>query len=87
MNKINLYCYKEEDGSTTVTPVQRNENDVAVRYRLVADDGKILKKNDDLTFVVDVFEEDIKNWEEIDDIHQEETEAESEEYVNSIQSE
>ena len=76
MNKINLYCYKEEDGSTTVTPVQRNENDVAVRYRLVADDGKILKKDEELTSVVDVFEEDIKNWEEIDDIHQEETEAE-----------
>ena len=71
MNKINLYCYEEEDGSTTVTPVQRNENDVAVRYRLVADDGKILKKDGELTFVVDVFEMDIKDWEEIDNIYEE----------------
>lgn len=71
MQKINLYCYKEEDGSITVTPIQRNENDIVHRYRIIADEGKILKKNEVLTCVIDVLEEDIKNWEEIEDVYNE----------------
>lgn len=64
MRTVNLYKYVETNG-TVVTPHARNEEDIPDSYRLIADDGKILKNGEILTYCVDTHTTD--GWEEIDD--------------------
>lgn len=71
MKTVNLYRYDETNG-IVVTPNIRNDGDAPYAYRLVADDGKILKNGDELTYCIDTKTPD--NWEEIDDVADKEAE-------------
>ena len=64
MKTVNLYKYIDTNG-TVVTPHARNEEDTPDSYRLIADEGKILKNGEILTYCVDTHTTD--GWEEIDD--------------------
>ena len=64
MRTVNLYKYVETNG-TVVMPHARNEEDIPNSYRLIADEGKILKNGEILTYCVDTHTTD--GWEEIDD--------------------
>ena len=64
MRTVNLYKYVETNG-IVVTPHARNEEDTPDSYRLIADEGKILKNGEPLTYCVDTHT--IDGWEEIDD--------------------
>lgn len=64
MQIVNLYRYVEAN-QTVVTPHATSESDTPSGYRLIADDGKILKNGDILTYCVDVGSAD--GWKEIDD--------------------
>ena len=64
MRTVNLYKYVETNG-TVVTPHARNEEDTPDSYRLIADECKILKNGEILTYCVDTHTMD--GWEEIDD--------------------
>ena len=69
MRTINLYKYVETNG-IVVTPHARNEEDTPDSYRLIADEGKILKNGEILTYCVDTHT--INDWIEIDDAYKEE---------------
>lgn len=73
MKTVNLYKYVETNG-TVVTPHARNEEDTPDSYRLIADEGKILKNGETLTYCVDTNTTD--GWEEIDDTTAPEEETE-----------
>lgn len=73
MRTVNLYKYVETNG-TVVTPHARNEDDTPDSYRLIADEGKILKNGEILTYCVDTHTTD--GWEEIDDTTAPEEETE-----------
>lgn len=64
MRTVNLYKYVEANG-IVVTPHARNEEDTPNSYRLIADEGKILKNGENLTYCVDT--RTVDGWEEIDD--------------------
>lgn len=66
MQQIELYRYVEADGSITVTPNKRNDNDLIHKYRLIADEGKALTDGENVASVVDVSIDDVSNWTEID---------------------
>ena len=68
MRTVNLYKYVETNG-TVVTPHARNEEDTPDSYRLIADEGKILKNGETLACCVDTHT--INDWIEIDDTHKE----------------
>ena len=63
MQKIILYRYTRTDGGMTNSPV-KPDCDYTVRYRLIADDGKILTNGTDTTYCVDVDRADC--WTEIE---------------------
>lgn len=66
MEIVNLYRYENKDGSVVITPVKRDEKDQPSNYRLIADEGKILVKDDIETECVDIEINDLGNWSEID---------------------
>lgn len=68
MRTVNLYKYVETNG-TVVTPHARNKEDIPDSYRLIADEGKILKNGKILSYCVDTHT--INDWIEIDDTHKE----------------
>ena len=63
MQKIILYRYERLDGGVTNSPV-KPDCDYTVRYRLIADDGKILTNGNDTTYCADVNSAD--GWTEIE---------------------
>lgn len=63
MQKIILYRYTRTDGGMTNSPV-KPDCDYTVRYRLIADDGKILTNGTDTTYCADV--DSVDGWAEID---------------------
>ena len=67
MQKVNLYRYDNEDGSVTVTPIQRNPTDPVYKMRLIADEGKILTDGEYKTPCIDCTLEDVDRWYEIND--------------------
>ena len=73
MRTVNLYKYVETNG-IVVTPHARNEEDTPDSYRLIADEGKILKNGEILTYCVDTHT--TYGWEEIDDTTAPEEETE-----------
>lgn len=65
MTTITLYKYKRPDGGITVSP-KEPECEYTLMYRLVADEGKLLTKDDtNATPCVDV--ESVEGWYEIDE--------------------
>lgn len=73
MQIVNLYRYIETNG-TVVTPHAKSESDEPSGYRLIADEGKILKNGETLTYCVDVSTAD--GWEEIEDTTEQEADPE-----------
>ena len=63
MQIINLYKYIRQDGGVTVSP-NKPECEYTEMFRLVADEGKILVKNNIFTGCIDV--DSAEGWEEID---------------------
>ena len=63
MQIINLYRYIRKDGGITVSPV-KPDCEYTEMFRLVADEGKILVKDDICTSCIDT--ESTEGWEEID---------------------
>jgi hypothetical protein len=63
MQIINLYKYIRKDGGTTVSPI-KPDCEYTEMFRLVADEGKILVKDDICTSCIDT--DSIEGWEEID---------------------
>lgn len=78
MQKIPLYKYIRADGGITVSPNKPN-TEYTEMLRIVADDGKVLVKGDEVTTCKDV--ETAEGWEEIDDV---EGEATEEDYLNAL---
>lgn len=66
MQVIELYRYVEEDNSIIVTPNRRNDKDLIHKYRLIADEDKTLFDGANYAPVVDVVENDIDKWVEVD---------------------
>ena len=67
MQKVNLYRYENEDGSITVTPIQRNPDDLVYKLRLIANEGKILTNGERETPCTDCALDDVDRWTEIDE--------------------
>lgn len=65
MQKVNLYRYENEDGSITVTPVQREASDPVYKMRLIAEDGKILTDGASETPCTDCTLDEVDRWTEI----------------------
>lgn len=63
MNIIKLYKIKRVSGGTTIT-LEKPEGEHTELLRLVADEGKVLKKGDLETPCIDV--ESSEGWEEVD---------------------
>ena len=80
MQKITLYKYTREDGGVTVSP-NKPDTEYTEMLRLVADEGKVLVKGDEVITCKDV--ESAEGWEEIDDVENEATEAD---YQNALES-
>ena len=66
MQQIELYRYVEQDGSITVTPNKRYDNDLIHKYRLIAEEEKTLFNGTDYAPVVDVIKSDVDKWTETD---------------------
>lgn len=64
MKTVNLYKYEEANG-VIVTPNARSEEDAIYAYRLIADEGKILKHGDDAAHCIDTHTPD--DWTECED--------------------
>lgn len=66
MQTITLYRYARADGGITTSPVAPPDGtEYALRYRLVADEGKVLTDGTNTTACTDVDSPD--GWTEIDD--------------------
>lgn len=65
MRTINLYKYKREDGGTTVSPI-KPDCETTEMVRLVADEGKVLTKDngENVYKIIDTNTAD--GWQEID---------------------
>ena len=59
-----LYRYKREDGGYNVSPV-KPEGGYSTLYRIIADEGKLIQKDEITTPCVDT--EELEGWIEIDD--------------------
>ena len=66
MQVITLYRYERTDGSITISPVAPELGiNYTTKVRLIADEGKVLTKDDSIVIVVDTDSE--LSWEEIDE--------------------
>ena len=65
MRKIELYRYVE-DGTVVITPVKREADDVPGKYRLIADEGMELTDGVTVTECVDVPQEAVDGWYEVE---------------------
>ena len=63
MKIIMLYKYIRDDGGTTVSPV-KPDCPYTIKYRIVADEGKILTNGIKRTGCIDV--DTVDGWDEID---------------------
>ena len=69
MQIIPLYKYEREDGGITVSPI-KPDCEYTEKYRLVADEGKVLTNGEIITSCTDV--ESTEGWNEIDEPIEEE---------------
>lgn len=66
MTIFNLYRYERADGGITVSPVEPPEGtEYIIKYRLIADEGMLLQKDDITTPCVDT--DEVEGWIEIED--------------------
>ena len=67
MQIINLYRYIRHDGGVTTSPIMPlDDTNYDIRYRLIADEGKMLTDGVNVTACTDVISPD--GWTEIDDL-------------------
>lgn len=67
MERRTLYRY-HSGTETIVSPIEPAEGiETEILFRLIADEGKLLKKGDIVTPCIDVEIIDVVGWEEIDD--------------------
>ena len=64
MQIITLYRYQRPEGGVTVSPVMPEGVEYTTKFRLIADEGKILVNGDIMTGCTDVDSEE--GWSEID---------------------
>jgi hypothetical protein len=65
MQVITLYKYDRGDGKITVSPIKPTDKEYTEKYRLVADDGKVLTYNGEI--VGEVIDTDaVEGWDEVD---------------------
>lgn len=82
MTKTKMYKYKSEKGYI-ITPIEiKTEEPVPFFYRIVADDKKILANGKVRKIMVEVFEEEVSLWQEVDK-NQEELELEQNFYFSN----
>ena len=62
MQKITLYKYARADGGTTVSP-NKPEGEYTEKYRLIADEGKVLTDGETITSCIDTYE--VEKWQEV----------------------
>ena len=62
MEKITLYRYEREGGGTTVSP-EKPDCEYTELYRLIADEGMELVKDDIYTCCIDT--DNVEDWEEV----------------------
>ena len=63
MQIINLYRYERDGGGITVSP-EKPDKPHTIKYRIIADEGKILTNGETMTPCVDV--DSTEGWDEID---------------------
>lgn len=73
MQKITLYRYERPEGGITVSPI-KPECEYTELFRLVADEGMILRKGDVETSCVDT--DSLEGWEELEAPEEPEDETE-----------
>lgn len=69
MQAVNLYRYNRTDGGVTVSTVMP-DCEYTLRYRLIADEGKILTNGTETAKCVDT--DTLDGWEEIDNFETDE---------------
>lgn len=65
MQIVTLYRYTRLNGGITVSPIKPDDTNYIELYRLIADEGKVLVKDDVITSCTDV--DTTEGWTEIDD--------------------
>lgn len=65
MQIVKLYRYTRLNGGITVSPIKLEDTNYTELYRLIADEGKVLVKDDVMTSCTDV--DTTEGWTEIDD--------------------
>lgn len=73
MQIIQLYRYARDGGGITVSPVKPDGKYYAMRYRLIADEGKAITNGTIVTTCIDV--ESADGWYDIDAPQDEESDA------------
>lgn len=68
MKKIPIYKYERPDGGTTVSPVRPEHSEYEEMYRLVADEGKILRKGKYGIELNSIEVDNDEEWEEYEDM-------------------
>ena len=68
MNKIKMYRYLGRNGIIT-SPILLENIEPIIVYELHPDEGKILTNGEQTSKLKLVFEDELKDWYEIDDIH------------------
>ena len=82
MTKTKMYKYKSEEGYI-ITPIEiKTEEPAPFFYRIVADNKKILTNGKVRKIMVEVFEEEVSLWQEVDK-NQEELELEQNFYFSN----
>jgi hypothetical protein len=69
MKKIKLYRYVGRNGIVT-TPVLLDDIKHYIYYRLSAEEGKILTNTEKKVYFIDIPEEELQDWHEINDAGQ-----------------
>lgn len=70
MKQEKIYRYMGNNGIIN-TPIEIPNVPCIIKYRLIADNGKILTNGSYSTNVIDVFENELDQWYEIDKVGQE----------------
>lgn len=70
MTTKNIYRYLGRNGIIT-SEIKLEKIDPILMFNLTAEKGKILTNGVEKTYSITLFEDEIKNWYEIDDIGQE----------------
>lgn len=68
MQVITLYVFNREDGGVTVSPVKPETNDYTESARIVAEEGKLLTK-DNINFYPCLDTDDLDSWYEVEDLN------------------